>query len=64
MTVAELLVLLSLLGLLLWALRPLRRAVQSVVARWFLRGRYGRVIEAKFTEVRPRPRGADEGEKQ
>jgi hypothetical protein len=54
MTVAEVLVLLAILGAILWLLAPLRRWIRRRLERRFMRGRYGEVIEAKFRSV-PKP---------
>jgi hypothetical protein len=56
-TVAELLVLLALVGAILWLLAPLRRWIRRRLERRSQHGRYGEVIEAKF---RPVPKPPDE----
>jgi len=51
MTVAEWIVLAAVLGLLVWLLRPLQRAVRNRIERWMLRSRHGKVIEGRFKTV-------------
>ena len=51
MTAAEVVVLVAVLGLLVWLLRPLQRVVRNRIERWLLRGRHGKVIEGRFRTV-------------
>jgi hypothetical protein len=56
-TIAEMLVLLAIVGAIVWLLAPLRRWIRRRLERRFSRARYGEVIEARF---RPVPKPPDE----
>jgi hypothetical protein len=51
MTLAELVVLGAVLGLLLWLFRPLQRKVRNRIERWLLSGRHGKVVEGRFKSI-------------
>jgi hypothetical protein len=52
MTLAEMVVLVVVLLVLVWLLRPLQHWVRDGIERVFLRRRYGKVIEGRFRSVK------------